>query len=49
MRSLVIIDVLDAEHAEDAEGWVDALLMSAHIAGGQRLPALAYALTADFS
>ncbi|KAK9901717.1 hypothetical protein WJX75_009968 [Coccomyxa subellipsoidea] len=38
-----------SDNAEDAEGWVDALLMSAHIAGGQRLPTLAFALTADFS
>ncbi|CAL8468113.1 g7652 [Coccomyxa elongata] len=38
-----------SDNGEDAEGWVDALLMCAHIAAGQRVPALAYALTAEFS
>ena len=41
MRGLVA-----AEAREDAEGWVDGLLMTAHIAAGQQLHALASALGA---
>ena len=33
-----------AESSEDAEGWVDGLLMAAHIAAGEQLPALKHAL-----
>ena len=35
-----------AEAREDADGWVDGLLMTAHIAASQQLPALASALGA---
>ena len=34
-----------AESSEDAEGWVDGLLMAAHIAAGKQLQALKHALT----
>ena len=34
-----------ADNVEAAEGWVDAILMAAHIAAGKQLPALAHALT----
>ncbi len=37
-----------ADSVEAAEGWVDAVLMVAHIAAAQQLPALAHALTVEF-
>ena len=36
-----------ADNLEAAEGWVDAILMAAHIAAGKQLPALAHALTVE--
>ena len=38
-----------ADNLEAAEGWVDAILMAAHIAAGKQLPALAHALTVEIA